>query len=44
MAKRILGFSAPMSLPGQEAWILKDVPVVVLPGIQGKGAFAAELE
>jgi hypothetical protein len=42
-ATRILGFSAPMSLPGEEALVPKDVPVVVLPGIKGKFGFMAEL-
>ncbi|OCL00592.1 uncharacterized protein K441DRAFT_105597 [Cenococcum geophilum 1.58] len=43
IALRVVGFSAPMALPGEEAVVAKKVPVVILPGIQGKFGFMAEL-
>lgn len=43
VANSILGFSAPMSLPGEDAIVPRDVPVVVLPGLTGKYGSVAEL-
>ncbi len=43
VASRVVGFSAPMSLPGEEAAVAKKVPFVILPGVQGEFGFIAEL-
>jgi hypothetical protein len=42
--KQVLGFSAPMGLPGEEKVGNRDVPVVVLPGLGGVHAFTSIAE